>query len=100
MKKIILNFKIKHFILIYLIVRNNLKATTLMATENPSALVEELGAQALISGQVLNSRDYEIAVDSVSAQDVSSLALKIIKGKGAMASVGKLYNTPYLEDLL
>ncbi len=96
----ILNFKIKHLILIYLIVRNNLKATTLMATENPSALVEELGAQALISGQILNTSDYEKAVDSLSVQDVSSLALKIIKGKGAMASVGKLYNTPYLEDLL
>lgn len=83
-----------------MIVRNNLKATTLMGIESPSALVEELGAQALISGQILNLKDYEKVIDSISAQDVSSLALKIIKGKGAMASVGKLYNTPHLEDLL
>jgi len=71
-----------------------------MAAEDQSTLVEEIGSQALTSGQVISMREYEKAVDSISAQDVSSLALKVIKGKGAMASVGKLYNTPYLEDLV
>ena len=72
----------------------------MISNEEPSLLVEEIGTQALTLGQVLSLSDFEKAVDSVSAQDVSALASKIVKSKGAMASVGNLQNVPYLEDLV
>lgn len=77
----------------------SLKASTLGSTEDLNVLVEEIATQSLNSGNVISLKDYEKVVDSVTVEDVSSLATKTIKGKGAMASVGRLQNVPYLEDL-
>ena len=79
--------------------RNILKANILLSLEDTQNFVEELGTQAVLTGQALTGNDIEKAIDSLTLQDVSSIASKIIKGKGTMASVGKLHNTPYLEDL-
>lgn len=75
-------------------------ATTLLSVEDPNYLIEEIGFQSLVSGPVSDLIDFQRAVDSVTIQDVSGLASKIIKTKGAMASVGKVQNVPYLEDLV
>ncbi|CAG2104814.1 unnamed protein product [Medioppia subpectinata] len=80
--------------------QHSLKATTLLAAEDQNVLVEELATQSLNAGQVVSLNDYEKAVDSITVQDITGLANKIVKSKGAMASVGKLQNAPYLEDLL
>ncbi|CAG2104811.1 unnamed protein product [Medioppia subpectinata] len=80
--------------------KHSLKATTLLAAEDQNVLVEELATQSLNAGQVVSLTDYEKAVDSITVQDITGLANKIVKSKGAMACVGKLQNAPYLEDLL
>jgi predicted Zn-dependent peptidase len=85
---------------LYCFCRHSLKASTLLAAEDPNVLVEEIATQSLNAGQVISLKDYEKAVDSITVQDITTLANKITKSKGAMASVGPLQNVPYLEDLL
>jgi len=79
--------------------KNALKSGIFMSTESQSNLLEEMGAQAVATGQIFSTGDVEKLIDAITVNDVTSATAKIVKGKGAMSAVGKLYNTPYLEDL-
>jgi ubiquinol-cytochrome c reductase core subunit 2 len=82
------------------VAKNQLKAAVLMSAENQCLVLEEMGAQALNLGQVLSTNEVLKAIDGVTLQDVTSAASRVVKSKGAMASVGQLHNAPYLEDLV
>lgn len=77
-----------------------LKAGVSMSLEDSGQLVEELGIQAQITGQVLTLEDITQAIDKVTTTEVNNIAKKVINGKPAMAAVGDLHNTPYLDQLM
>lgn len=76
-----------------------LKAQTLMSFENGAVLLEELGTQALNYQKCFSADELVAAIDSVTAQDVSTALTRALKGKVAIASVGNVHNVPSLEEL-
>jgi ubiquinol-cytochrome c reductase core subunit 2 len=80
--------------------KHQLIATLSMATEGSSGIVEELGSQALTSGQLTSLAQIEKAVEAITVTDVKTIAKKVINGKPSMAAVGNLSHTPYLDQLL
>lgn len=70
-----------------------------MSVENQDNLLSELILQTQNSGQVLTLKEFERAVDAISVQDIATVAARVLKGKGTMASVGKISNVPYLDEL-
>ncbi|RWS25649.1 Cytochrome b-c1 complex subunit 2-like protein [Leptotrombidium deliense] len=78
----------------------SLKASWHMALESDDTLLDEIGYQALNFGEALNLHDMEAAVDGITLKDLSAVTSKVMKGKPSMASIGKLHNTPYLEDIV
>jgi len=80
--------------------RNQFKASLCLLEEDPDALLELFGKHALNYRQVQTTKDLEKAVDSVTLKDVTDLASKILRGKGALVSVGNLERGLYLEDLI
>lgn len=79
--------------------RAQLKAAILMGTEEQASIVEDLATQAASTGSLLSPKEQCRVVDSITAADVNQIVGKALKGKGAMAAVGRLYNTPYLDEL-
>lgn len=70
-----------------------------MANEEGENLVEDMGVQALNLGKIIKASDLEAMIDSINIVDISSAATKVMKGRGSIASIGKIHNVPYLEDL-
>ncbi|XP_074594279.1 ubiquinol-cytochrome c reductase core protein 2 [Brevipalpus obovatus] len=79
--------------------KHQAKAALWLNRECPSSLLERLGTSMLNDGSATTCNDIDKMIDSITAQDVSSLATKIMKSKGALVSVGNLDNMCYLEDL-
>ena len=79
--------------------RQLLKSSINITNENTDSLIEEMGTQALNLGKILEPDEIEQMIDSINLHDFASIATKVMKGRGAMASVGKVHNVPYLEDL-
>lgn len=79
--------------------KNHLKTSLHFYGENSKDLLENLGVEVLLSKQYLNQRQVDAAIDKITAEEVSNVAKKVITGKPAMASVGNLSHTPYLDDL-
>ncbi|XP_054153990.1 cytochrome b-c1 complex subunit 2, mitochondrial-like [Oppia nitens] len=80
--------------------KNNLKASLFLSCDDYNYMIEEIGTESLNYGSVLSLPEFQKALDSVTVQDVTGLATKIVKTKGAMASYGNLQNAPFLEDLI
>ena len=77
-----------------------LKADLLMAEESSSGLLEELSLQALLNkGNVIAVADLVTAIGQISAADVNAAASKVASGKLAMAAIGNLSSTPYVDEL-
>jgi len=79
--------------------KTKLKSALFDCVEDQSSLLECLGTEGSLTGQVTSSEEIEKLIDSISVQDVTSLATKIVKGKPSIAAVGHLDNMPYAEDL-
>jgi len=80
--------------------KNQLKSAIHMSLEDSSAVLQDLGAQALLTGQVLDPAEIGAAIDKVTVADVQAVAKKVINGKPSMVSIGNLINTPYLDQLM
>jgi len=76
-----------------------LKSSMLYELENAGTALEDLGAQALLTGNVLSLESIMESIDNVTAEDVSAAAKKVINGKPSMCVVGNLSHTPYLDEL-
>ncbi|XP_002738516.2 cytochrome b-c1 complex subunit 2, mitochondrial-like [Saccoglossus kowalevskii] len=80
--------------------KNQLKASLLMAYENPDDIFEDIALQATTTGSYVSIEEVVNKVDSINAQDVSNLAKRIFTKKATLAASGNLINTPYVENLL
>ena len=77
--------------------RQRTKAAILLTREGPSSLINR--AYLLHDGSTISTDGIDEVINSVTAQEVSALATKIMKSKGGMVSVGNLDDMCYLEDL-
>ncbi|KAI0216681.1 Cytochrome b-c1 complex subunit 2, mitochondrial [Lamellibrachia satsuma] len=80
--------------------KKQLKVAMASRMEDQSVILQYMGISSLLGGQVLSYNDLEAAIDKVTVADVEEVAKKVITGKPAMAVVGNLKNTPYLDQLL
>lgn len=71
-----------------------------MSLEDQNQLLEEIGFQSLHVGRVVPTKDMISAIDATTLNDISEVANRVMKGKVAIAAVGKVHNVPHLEDLL
>jgi processing peptidase subunit beta len=66
-----------------------LKASLLLGLDGTTAIAEDIGRQLITSGKRLSPKEIEVAVDSVSVNDIQRVAQKYLWDKDiAMAAVG------------
>lgn len=80
--------------------KNQLKANVLMACESKHTALENMGAQVLIKGSYTPSLEVVQAVDSVSKNDILSVAKRLFTTKPTVSAVGDVTNVPHINDLL
>lgn len=76
-----------------------LKAAVLEAYSTDSALIAEMGLQAVLTQQVQSADALVSAIDGVSLQDVQQAAKKAGSSKLSVGAVGNLAHVPYASDL-
>jgi len=79
--------------------KNQLLADLYTLLENPLDLIENMGAQALVSGDVMPLEKYPEIIKGISTADVQAAAKKLAGSKLAMGAVGNLSSVPYLDSL-
>ncbi|KAK7940353.1 hypothetical protein WMY93_003679 [Mugilogobius chulae] len=79
--------------------KNQVKAEYLMSLEDSAGLLEEIGAQALMTGTYRAPDDVLQSVEAVSPEDVIKAAKSFVDGKKTMAASGLLVNTPFVDEL-
>merc|ERR1711893_265094 len=79
--------------------KNRLLADLYTLLENPLDLIENMGAQALVSGDVMPLEKYPEIIKGISTADVQAAAKKLAGSKLAMGAVGNLSSVPYLDSL-
>ncbi|KAJ7409373.1 Cytochrome b-c1 complex subunit 2, mitochondrial [Willisornis vidua] len=79
--------------------KNQLKANYLMSVETSQGLLNEIGAESLVSGTHTSPSVVAQKIDSVATADVVNAAKKFVSGKKSMAASGDLGNTPFLDEL-
>ncbi|XP_064626076.1 cytochrome b-c1 complex subunit 2, mitochondrial-like [Lineus longissimus] len=80
--------------------KQQLKSALAMSLESSDVCLQDLALQAINLGEVQSLEALSKAIDAVSANDVLTVAKKVITGKPTMAAIGSLSNTPYLDQLL
>uniref|UniRef100_A0A182P0Z8 Ubiquinol-cytochrome c reductase core protein 2 n=1 Tax=Anopheles epiroticus TaxID=199890 RepID=A0A182P0Z8_9DIPT len=79
------------------------KASALAAaaefTENQSTLLQQLGEESALLGQVYKKSDLLAAVNAVTTGDVQAAARKVSSSKLAIGAVGNLTSVPHLCEL-
>lgn len=63
-------------------------------------MMDRIGQSLLNDGSASSVEEVDKMIDSITLKDVSNLAGKIVKSKGALVAVGNLDNVCYLEDLV
>ncbi|XP_063535190.1 cytochrome b-c1 complex subunit 2, mitochondrial [Cydia strobilella] len=76
-----------------------LKVQLLSEADDGTGLAETIAAQGLHTGSARNPAELAGAVDQVTASDVSQAVAAAAKSPLAMASVGNLAFTPYVDEL-
>merc|ERR1712098_460041 len=79
--------------------KNQLLADVYTLLENPLDLVENMGVQALVSGDVMPVEKYPEIIKGISTADVQAAAKKLAGSKLALGAVGNLSSVPYLDSL-
>lgn len=79
--------------------KTQVKAAIHMATEASADAVEDMGLQALLTGNYLTPAAASAAVDGVNAAAVRSALSKVLGGKLSLSAVGSLGGVPYLDQL-
>lgn len=89
-----------NFVFSFLSNRQRLSANLHSCLEDQSTLLECLGTEGSLTGQVSTADDLDKLINSITLQDVTSLVNKVVKGKPAIAAIGHLDNMPYSEDIM
>ncbi|KAK3586086.1 hypothetical protein CHS0354_033208 [Potamilus streckersoni] len=79
--------------------KNQLKSSILMSLEDGNNLLTDLVGQSLLYKKFVSPEELSRNIDDISKNDINNVAKKIVTGKPAMAAVGDLSNTPYLDEL-
>ncbi|XP_046994933.1 cytochrome b-c1 complex subunit 2, mitochondrial [Schistocerca americana] len=79
--------------------KKQLKAAVLMSEESGDNLLESIGYQALLRGDVHTGQQLAATIDSISPADVTAVAKKIANGKLSMGAAGQLHCVPYVDEL-
>jgi len=79
--------------------KKQLLADVYSVMEDPLQMVENMGVQLLVSGDVVPVEKYPEIIKGISTADVQAAAKKLAGAKLAMAAVGNLVNVPYLDAL-
>merc|ERR1712066_242021 len=67
--------------------------------EDPLQLVENMGVQVLVSGDVMPVEKYPEIIAGITTADVQAAAKKLAASKLAMGAVGNLSSVPHLDAL-
>merc|ERR1712113_213458 len=79
--------------------RNQLLSDVYTLMEDPLQLVENMGVQLLVSGDVMPVEKYPEIIKVISTADVQAAAKKLAGAKLAMGAIGNLSSVPYLDSL-
>merc|ERR1712209_247748 len=79
--------------------KNQLLADVYTILEDPLQMVENMGMQLLVSGDVMPVEKYPEIIKAISTADVQAAAKKLAGSKLAMGAVGNLATVPYLDSL-
>ena len=80
--------------------KHHLKAKLAFARENSKDLMSEMVIDTASVGHIRDIKDIEKSIDELKTSDISAVAARVMKTKPAMASVGRLHSTPYLDELI
>uniref|UniRef100_L7MAQ1 Putative cytochrome b-c1 complex subunit 2 mitochondrial n=1 Tax=Rhipicephalus pulchellus TaxID=72859 RepID=L7MAQ1_RHIPC len=80
--------------------KQKLKAAVLYKRENFSDLAVEMATHVSRTGQPWQQDELLQAIDAITTQDVATVAARVTKSKPAMAAVGRLHNTPHIDELV
>jgi len=79
--------------------KKNLIADVLDVQGNAASLLEDIGTQVLLAGDVIQADKIPELVNGVGVGDVQAAAKKLASSKLAMGAVGNLSTTPYVDSL-
>merc|ERR1711915_1092620 len=79
--------------------KKNLIADVLSVQGNAASLIEDIGTQVLLAGDVIPSDKIAELVNGVGTADVQAAAKRLASSKLAMGAVGNLSTTPYVDSL-
>ncbi|XP_065283843.1 cytochrome b-c1 complex subunit 2, mitochondrial [Dermacentor albipictus] len=80
--------------------KQKMKAAVQYDRECHSHVAVEMGVHVSRIGQPWRHDELLQAIDAVTTQDVATVAARVSKGKPAMAAVGRLHNTPHVDELV
>lgn len=79
--------------------KKNMLADVYTMLESPLALIENIGSQVLLSGDVMPSDKVPELIAGVTTADVQAAAKKLSSAKLSLAATGNLSTVPYLDSL-
>nr|XP_045616737.1 cytochrome b-c1 complex subunit 2, mitochondrial-like [Procambarus clarkii] len=79
--------------------KNRVKAALLMASESGGESIEDMGLQALLTGQFISPIAAAAAIDGVTSTSVQAALGKVLAGKLSMSAVGSIGKVPYVDQL-
>jgi len=79
--------------------KNNLIADVLSVQGSAASLIEDIGTQVLLAGDVIQADKIPELVNGVSVADVQAAAKRLAGSKLAMGATGNLSTTPYVDAL-
>lgn len=80
--------------------KNALKASILMTAEQQSQYLKDVGLQLSLRGSYTDPEEAVKIIDSISPQDVTSFARKILSTKSTLCCYGDISGVPRLDALL
>jgi len=80
--------------------KNQLKCLIHAYGESSERVLESMGNEALLSGQLFPASAVDHYVDKITLDQVNNIAKKVINGKPTFVVVGDLTHTPYLDELM
>ena len=82
------------------IARGNLRAETLLASEDSGARMSRIGASLLLHGEILEVDEILSRVEAVTIDDVRSVAVDVATGPRALSVVGPFEASSFDVDAL
>lgn len=80
--------------------KHQLKAQMRFRREKSEDLLSEMAIDTTCFGKIREIKDIEKSIDELNTSDISAVAARVMKTKPAMASVGRLHSTPYIDELI